>query len=179
MLQVNFLPWREQRQKRAIRHFLLLTLCYCAAVLLVLIIRYISIIQQNQYLAEQLALNGAVNSNLLQQISQRKQLQQQTSEQEKALSHIAAMKRLMVNRQILFPYIERALSNSLWLKMIVFRQDKLVIEGQGYGYQPIVDFYQQMEQSPLISHLELDKFSAAQSGLYSFSLSADWREAAR
>ncbi|GKX64574.1 Uncharacterised protein [Pragia fontium] len=177
MLQVNFLPWRERRQKRALQHFVWLVILYLVLILLGLWGTYFSLARQNQRLSEQLVTIRDANDAIQQEIRHIQQLQAQVAIRDQSQRDIARIRQAGKNIQALFPNLERSLSPSLWLKLITIQQGRLVIEGQGRGYQTIVDFYQKMAISPLISELLLANVSAIGVELYAFRLSADWVEA--
>lgn len=176
MHQVNFLPWRERQHKKAIRGFALLIILYGLIAFLVLAGMYFNATNQNQRLSEKLLIAQSVNGSLLKELNQIEQLQQKIAERERYINNMMLMKHSMWDKHSLFLHIERTLSNVIWLKTIAIEQGKLVIDGQGARYQPIIDFYQKMGSTPFISNLQLGSVSATEADLYSFSLTADWNE---
>lgn len=177
MYQVNFLPWRKQQYKKAIRCFALLFLLYGLIAFLAVLGMYFSELSQNQRLSEKLLVVQSNHGLLLKQLNHIHQVQQQINQREQYLNDITLMKRLEWNKHSLLLHIEKTLSNTIWLKTIAIEQGKLVIDGEGAEYWPIIDFYQKVSHAPFISNLQLGKVSATGADVYSFSLTADWSEA--
>ena len=176
MPQVNSLPWREQRYKKAIRSFILLSLLYCLITFLILIGIYFNALEKNERLSEKLSIAQSINNEMKATLNNIQNVEQQLIEREEYLDKIVSMKRSTQSKYSLFLHVEQALSNGVWLKSIVIEQGKLVIEGYGTEYPYIVDFYKKIGSYSLISNLQLGSISVIESSLYSFSLIADWRE---
>ncbi|WP_140918882.1 PilN domain-containing protein [Limnobaculum xujianqingii] len=175
MLQVNFLPWRAQRQKKAIRSFVIMAFCYAVVTLFCLSALYVAATSQHQQLSERLVQMTAANTIRLNEIKQIKDTEQTALALVQLQSQAQKIRQSSLLLQTLFTDIESALPESLWLKKIAFQEAKLVIEGQGNGYLSVIDFQQKLSGSSLLTGLELGKVMAVNTefSLFSFAFTAN------
>ncbi|MCD1126117.1 PilN domain-containing protein [Jinshanibacter sp. LJY008] len=175
MLLVNFLPWRAQRQKKAIRQFVIMALCYAVATFFCISSLYLIATDQREKLSVRLADMTASNTAMLNDIKQIKDIQQAASNLALLQSQTQQIRQQSLLLQTLFADIELALPESLWLKKITFQELKLVIEGQGHSYLNVMDFQRKLDRSSLISGLQLGKMMAVDTefSLFSFIFTAN------
>ncbi|MBK5144068.1 PilN domain-containing protein [Budviciaceae bacterium BWR-B9] len=175
MFQVNFLPWRVQRQKKASQRFVGMAFCYAIATLLCLSASYFTASSQQQKLSQQLTEITASNTARLNEIKQTKDMQQAALVLTQLQHQTQQIRQHTLLLHTLFIDIESALPESLWLKRIMFKEEKLEIEGQGNDYLSIMAFQQKLGRSSLITGLQLGKMMAvnAEFSLFSFTLMAN------
>ncbi|WP_157953053.1 PilN domain-containing protein [Limnobaculum parvum] len=180
MLLVNFLPWRAQRQKKAIRRFVVMVFCYVVATLLCLIAPYFAAMSHQQMLSKRLVDMTASNTIKLNEIKHIKDIQQTVSTLTQLQNQTQKIRQQSLLLQTLFTDIESALPNSIWLKKIAFQEKKLVIEGLGNGYLSAMEFQQKLGRSSLMAGLQLGKMMAVDDefSVFSFIFTANWTGAA-
>ncbi|WP_168189686.1 PilN domain-containing protein [Limnobaculum zhutongyuii] len=175
MLQVNFLPWRAQRQQKAIRSFVVMVFGYVMATLFCLSTHYFAAINQQQKLTKRLAEMTASNASRLNEIKQVKDIQQTALVLAQLQNQTQQIRQHILLLQTLFTDITSALPETLWLKKIAFQEEKLLIEGLGNGYLSVMDFQQKLSHSSLITGLQLGKMIAveAELSLFTFTFTAN------
>lgn len=175
MLQVNFLPWRMVKQRKQMKRFISLVLCYQVCTAGVLWGFYQSIQNQQSLLARSLSEAEMSNRQMVHSMALIKQYQEELAKFDSNQQKIQQVKQSVENLEQLFSYFEQTLTPDVSFKRIDISGSKLSIEGQGAGYMPVVDFYRKAEVLPLINDAQLGKVavSATDTSLFLFSLSAD------
>ncbi|WP_159567006.1 PilN domain-containing protein [Budvicia diplopodorum] len=175
MLQVNFLPWRRVKQRKQMRQFILLVLCYQASIAVALGAVYSSVHVHQNLLSGTLADLAASNRLMVQKVVQVKQYQKDLAELSARQEEIQNIKQSVANLEQLFAYFEQILTPDVGFKRIDLTHARLSVEGQGRGYSSIVDFYRKADAAPLIHDVQLGKVtvSATDSSQFLFSLTAE------
>ncbi|GKX50726.1 PilN domain-containing protein [Budvicia aquatica] len=174
MLQVNFLPWRIEKQQKRVKRFVLLVLCYLACAVSGLGLAAYSVNTQQHALAETLAAVTEFNLQQVKQLAEIKRYQKELARQVGYQQEILRIKTSVSSLGQVFTYFEKTLTPSIGFKRIDIVGSRLNIEGQGRGYLSVVDFYRQTESMPLVQNVQLGKITAstADADLFIFSISA-------
>lgn len=176
MLQVNFLPWRIEKQQQRIKRFVLLVLGYLACAVSGLGLAAYSVNDQQNVLSDALAGISALNHQQVKQLTETKRYQKELARQVRYQQEILRIKASVSSLKKIFFYFEQTLTPAVGFKRVDVIGSRLNIEGLGRGYLSVVNFYRQTESTPLVQDVQLGKItaSATDAELFSFSLSAQW-----
>lgn len=177
MLQINFLPWRQQRaqlrRKKCLLLFSLLTFC------LLIAIQQVAQQQHAKISRYQHRLTG-LEAEHQQQLTYIEMLNKHHADYEKLLArHQEIQNQIEQNRQSLslFKQLPQLLPENSWLDKLSFQKRHIELNANSHSFNEIILLIDQLQQFDLLTDIQISQLNQTSSAINQLQVKATWREA--
>lgn len=181
MIQVNLLPWREQKQQKLFKRMTLIFIICLVANAALISAATTKINAINQMHHQMLLQKKRQNESLLLDINRIEAEQKAFNLISERLSQIVDLKQQTEKRVNLLVLILHWLPEQAWLTKVSIHQHSLLIEGSALNYPSIVSFSTHARHSAAIKNVDVVEVShqkPQQASLFAhlnFKLEALWQ----
>ncbi|KAA8996373.1 hypothetical protein FJU30_21510 [Affinibrenneria salicis] len=180
MVQVNFLPWRQNRLRRQKRHCFLLLLGQMLLVAGGFALLFLSCRQQQQALSRTLDGLSRQQQSTVGLYQQRRECWQKIQRHQLRQAEILASQQHNQRYQALLAQLPVLVSSRLWLTSLQERDQRLSLNGGSDAYDAIVAFSEALAAYPALNNIRLETVSRAAPSTEDarplhFALQAMWR----